>query len=79
MSKAGLLEICQIEEGEDLQEGESLDKAAVLLGILLDAAEAIDNDPDEEGKRETWKEAGIRALKYAGAKATYGRRRFGKK
>src|SRR5690606_18971758 len=39
---SGLFPICQIEEGEDLQyDIDSRDKAALLLGILLDAAHNI--------------------------------------
>jgi len=68
---SGLLEICQIQEGDDLQlDLESYDKAATLLGILLDAAVAIPNPPDS-GEMETWRESGTRLLKQRAAQMTY--------
>jgi hypothetical protein len=72
---SGLLEICQIQEGEDMQfDFEAYDKAAVLLGILLDAVAAIPNPPDA-GEMETWRESGTQLLKQRVAQMTYQKRR----
>jgi len=59
----GLAQLCDIEEGDDLQfDIASRDKAAMLLGILLDIV--ADFTPTLEQK-ELWKKAGIRQLKVA--------------
>ena len=71
LNLSGLLQICQIEEGDDLQLNfGSLDKAAVLLGILLDTADAI-SDPPDAGQMEAWRELGTRLLKQRAAQMTY--------
>ncbi len=42
VQKSGLMELCEITEGDDLQGNlESHDKAAVLLGILSEATESL--------------------------------------
>ena len=74
VSLSGLLSICHIEEGEDLQADiESRDKAATLLGIFLEAVEKIPNPPQAH-QVECWREAGIRALKVRSAQTAYPKR-----
>lgn len=71
VSLSGLLPICQIEEGEDLQfDIDSRDKAAALLGILLEAAGNIFTPPDA-GLWECWRESGTRLLKQRTAQRVY--------
>ena len=68
---SGLFPICQIEEGEDLQyDIDSRDKAALLLGILLEAAEKIP-DPPDAGDMESWRALGTRLLKQRAAQTAY--------
>lgn len=68
---SGLFPICQIEEGEDLQyDIDSRDKAALLLGILLDAAHNI-SDPPDAAQMETWCASGTRLLKQRAAQTAY--------
>jgi hypothetical protein len=60
---SGLSSLCNIEEGDDLQlDIASRDKAALLLGILLDIV--ADFAPTDEQK-ERLIQAGIRQLKMA--------------
>jgi hypothetical protein len=60
---SGLSLLCGIEEGDDLQlDIENRDKAAMLLGILLDVV--ADFAPTDTQK-ERWRQAGIRQLKMA--------------
>jgi len=60
----GLLEYCDIEIGEDLQEDiTAMDKSAVLLGILLETYEKVPNDPDDV-KINAWMKRGIECMKY---------------
>jgi hypothetical protein len=57
----GLAQLCDIEEGDDLQlDIESRDKAALLLGILTDVVADFSPTPAQE---ERWRDAGIRQLK----------------
>lgn len=52
-----------IDEGEDLQlDLTATDKAATLLGILLETFQDLPEAPDLE-QLNTWKETGIRSLK----------------
>lgn len=68
---SGLFHICQIEEGDDLQfDINSRDKAATLLGMLLDTAYNIP-DPPDAGQMESWREAGTRLLKQRAAQMVY--------
>ena len=70
-----LPQICQIEEGDDLQfDIESRDKAATLLGILLDTTHNIP-DPPDAGQMETWRESGTRVLKQRAAHVNYQQRK----
>lgn len=67
----GLLELCDIEEGEDLQlDITSRDKAALLLGILSDAMAHIQSNPSQTDLNK-WKETGIMLLKKATANRYY--------
>jgi len=68
---SGLLEICDILEGEDLQNyPEGYEKAATLLGILLKATEEIDSISSPE-MLEGFKKTGKRLLKQSTAKVVY--------
>lgn len=68
---SGLFDICEIEEGDDLQfDIVSRDKAALLLGILLEAANKVSNPPDA-GLLEYWRGSGIRLLKQRAAQTAY--------
>jgi hypothetical protein len=68
---SGLLPICDIEEGEDFQfDIASRDKAAILLGIILEAVGKISSPPDA-GLLECWRESGTRFLKQRAAQAAY--------
>ncbi len=58
---AGLLDVCNIQEGEDLQSDlEQQDKAAVLLGLLTEVCENILSTTT---KLDHWKMIGIRMMK----------------
>lgn len=60
---SGLMEICEIEEGNDLQgNSESADKSATLLGILMTCVENIHDELDES-TLQVFKEKGIKTLK----------------
>lgn len=60
---SGLMEICEIEGGEDLQSNpENSDKSAILLGIFMTCVENI-NDHFDESTIQGFKEKGIRKLK----------------
>ncbi|WP_010303434.1 conjugal transfer protein TraD [Candidatus Odyssella thessalonicensis] len=60
---SGLMAICDIDEGNDLQdEFCEMDKAATLLGILMTCVENMRTDLNLE-HMEAFKEKGIRALK----------------
>lgn len=66
----GLLEPLGIEEGMDLQLNlEHQDKAAILLGLLMEASERMSEATDTE--REGWKEKGIRRMKQQQAQKHY--------
>lgn len=67
----GLFEVCNIQEGDDLQyDILSRDKAAVLIGIFLDAVSDF-SDPPEPRQIESWRDAGIRFLKQRSAHVYY--------
>lgn len=67
----GLFEICNIQEGDDLQyDINSRDKAAILVGIFLDAAH-ISIDTQGTQQIETWRESGMRFLKQRSAHVFY--------
>lgn len=68
LSLSGLLEQCEILEGEDLQNDlDGLEKGAVLLGILLEAGEKLlqNNDEQEMGR---FRELATNKMKQAAAK-----------
>jgi len=68
LSLSGLFEECGIYEGEDLQsDPEGYEKGATLLGILMEASEALFYNNDEQ-QMEKFKELGIRKMKQAAAK-----------
>ena len=68
LSLSGLLEQCDIFEGEDLQNDlEGHEKAATLLGILIDASEAILQNDDTK-QMEQFRKLGLRKMKQAAAK-----------
>jgi len=68
LSLSGLFEQCDISEGEDLQsDPDGYDKGATLLGILMEASEALIYNNDEH-QMEKFKELGIRKMKQAAAK-----------
>ena len=63
LNLVGLAQLCDIEEGDDLQlDIESRDKAAMLLGILLDI---VADFAPTDAQKERWQQAGIRQLKIA--------------
>ncbi len=68
LSLSGLLEQCDILEGEDLQNDlEGHEKAATLLGILIEASEALLQNNDTH-HMENFKKLGIRKMKQETAK-----------
>ena len=68
---SGLFNICEIAEGDDLQfDISSRDKAALLLGILMDAADKISAPPNIR-LIECWRESGTRLLKQRAAQNVY--------
>jgi len=68
---SGLLEVCEILEGEDLQRDlEGYEKAAILLGILLQAREDIENINLPE-TFEGFKKSDRRLFKQSTAKVVY--------
>lgn len=68
LSLSGLLEQCDIIEGEDLQsDPEGYEKGATLLGILIEASEALLHNNDDQ-QLEKYKQIGTRKLKQAAAK-----------
>ena len=72
---AGLFDVCGIEEGDDLQlDMVSRDKAAILLGILMETMSSLSPTPSQH-KVDQWKQTGIARLKMASAKQ-YTNRRF---
>lgn len=63
VSLSGLMAVCDIQEGDDLQdEFTDRDKAATLLGILMTCVENLRDEVDFKAM-EHFKEKGIRALK----------------
>lgn len=68
LSLSGLLEQCDISEGDDLQsDPESYEKSAILLGILIDASERLLQNNNSQ-KMEKFREIGTRKMKQAAAK-----------
>lgn len=68
VSLSGLLEQCNIMEGEDLQHDfEGYEKGATLLGILMEASESIFEQNDEQQMKK-FKDMGVRKMKQAAAK-----------
>lgn len=68
LSLSGLLEQCEILEGEDLQsEPEGYEKGATLLGILAEASEVLLLNKDKH-VMEKHRALGVRILKQAAAK-----------
>lgn len=68
LSLSGLLYQCGISEGEDLQNDlEGHEKAATLLGILMEAGEALLRNKDAY-QMEQFRKLGIKKLKQAAAK-----------
>jgi len=64
---AGLFDICGIKEGDDLQaDMASRDKAAILLGILMEALP--EGRQIDEDLLHHWQQIGVRQLKMEGAK-----------
>ena len=69
LSLSGLLEQCDIEEGEDIQHDlESYEKAAMLLGILVNASEAFLLQNNDRQKVERFKKIGKSRMKQAAAR-----------
>jgi len=65
---SGLPQQCGIYEDEDLQNSpEGLESAAIILGVLIDAAERLLHDSDSE-QMEKFKKLGALRLKQAAAK-----------
>jgi len=61
VDKAGLLELFDIETGDDLEQDiKSLNKAATLLGFLIDT---IDNNNIDDKTKQKWFRTGLIALK----------------
>lgn len=72
LSLSGLLEQCDISEGEDLQsDPEGYKKGAALLGFLTDASESLLRKSDPQ-QMEKFTQMGIRKMKQSAAKY-YGR------
>ena len=68
LSLSGLLEQCDISEGEDLQNDlHGHEKAATLLGILIDASETLLQNNDTQ-QMERFKKIGESKMKQAAAK-----------
>ena len=68
LSLSGLLEQCGILEGEDLQHDlEGHEKAATLLGILMDASETILQNNDAQ-QMEQFKKFGKSRMQQAAAR-----------
>jgi len=58
VQKSGLLEMLDIQDGEDLQDYNHLHKSAKVLGFLLESLEQTNLD------FEHWEQIGERQLKY---------------
>jgi hypothetical protein len=68
LSLSGLLEQCDISEGEDLQNDlDGYEKGATLLGILIEASEMILHTNDKQ-IMDMYKEIGTKKFKQTGAK-----------
>ena len=68
LSLSGLLEQCDISEGEDLQsDPEGYEKGATLLGILISASETLLQNNDTQ-QMERFRKIGETKLKQAAAK-----------
>jgi hypothetical protein len=71
LNLSGLLEYCDIEEGEDLQyDLESRDKAALLLGILSETLQKLLDKPDPI-QIEKYKKLGTVLMKQSSARTSY--------
>lgn len=68
LSLSGLLELCDISEGEDLQSDfDGYEKGATLLGILIEAGEKLLHTNDKN-IMDMYKESGTKKMKQEGAK-----------
>ena len=68
LSLSGLLEQCDISEGEDLQNDlEGHEKSATLLGILIDASETLLQNNDTQ-QMQQFRKVGESKMKQAAAK-----------
>jgi hypothetical protein len=68
LSLSGLLEQCEISEGEDLQsDPEGYEKGATLLGILIDASETLLQKNNTQ-QMERFRKIGESKMKQAAAK-----------
>ena len=68
LSLSGLLEQCEIFEGEDLQsDPEGYEKGATLLGILIDASEKLLQNNDTQ-QMQRFKKIGESKMKQSAAK-----------
>lgn len=68
LSLSGLLEQCEIFEGEDLQsDPEGYEKGATLLGILIDASETLLQNNDTQ-QMQRFRKIGESKMKQAAAK-----------
>lgn len=68
LSLSGLLEQCEIAEGEDLQNDlEGHEKAATLLGILIDASETLLQNNDAQ-QMQRFRKIGESKMKQTTAK-----------
>jgi hypothetical protein len=68
LNLSGLPQQCDISEGEDLQNDlEGHEKAATLLGILIEASETLLKNNDTH-QMEQFRKLGLRKMKQAAAK-----------
>ena len=68
LSLSGLLQQCEIMEGEDLQHDlEGHEKGATLLGILIDASEALLQNGDAQ-QMQRFRKIGESKMKQSAAK-----------
>jgi len=72
---SGLFDICSIKDGDDLQADLTmLDKAATLLGILMETVRTISPNPSQQDL-ECWQQSGVSVLKQSAASKHYRARR----
>jgi hypothetical protein len=64
LSKSGIMDAFDIQLGEDLQDYESLPKAARLLGFLHACFENQDITEQQQQQLSLWQQTGERLLRY---------------